>query len=401
MQKNISDNKDSLKFLQEISYSVSTVFNFDALIRIVVDKIMEIMNCERCSIVLLDEKNTPFIRLAKGFKKDGFTENEKIAQIGDVTSTIISTKRSIIDNERKFLSVPIINNDRIIGIINITDRKDNTKFTENEENLLFILSTQIGYAIETIRLHKNIVKMERLTKEMELAASLQSKIVKELSSFGDVQMCTYYKPAFEVGGDYFEKFDISDDLHLVALGDVSGKGLYASIIVVMLHSLLKMICNFYKEDIDLVKTAQTLNNTLYEEIGTDLTYSTMVLILVDSKNKKIEYLNAGHNYPLYLRNNNIECLKTGGIFLGSFKDLEYKKESIEYQKGDLLCIYSDGLIEYETDIDNLKRQEDFKKILKKNSHLPLKEIQEKIFEEYYNFQKKQLMDDVSIILMRF
>ncbi|PLX19022.1 MAG: hypothetical protein C0601_03155 [Candidatus Muiribacterium halophilum] len=401
MQKNILSNKDSLKFLQEISYSVSTVFNFDALIRIVVDKIMEIMNCERCSIVLLDEDNKPFVRLAKGFKKDGFTENEKISQIGDVTSTIINTKKSILDNERKFLSVPIINNDRIIGIINITDRKDLKEFTEAEENLLFILSTQIGYAIETIRLHKNIIKMERLTKEMELAASLQSKIVKEISSFDKVQMCTYYKPAFEVGGDYFEKFKITDDLFLVALGDVSGKGLYASIIVVMLHSLLKMICNFHGESIDLVETARTLNNTLYEEIGNDLTYSTMVLFLIDTKNNKMEYVNAGHNYPLFLREKNIDTLKTGGIFLGSFNGLEYKKETIDLKKDDLLCIYSDGLIEYESDIDNLQRQDDFKKILKKHSNLPLEKILDKIFYEYYDFQKKQLMDDVSIILMRF
>ncbi|MFA5478436.1 MAG: GAF domain-containing SpoIIE family protein phosphatase [Candidatus Muiribacteriota bacterium] len=398
----MSNNEEKLKFLLEISSSVSSVFNFDALLRIVIEKLLIIMNCSRCSVVLLDEKNEPFIKLGKGFNSPDFVENEKIEKAGSVTQKILKEKVSVIDNERKFLSVPVINNDNVIGIINVTERNNNVEFTSEEADLLYILSTQIGYAIESIKLHKNIVKMEKLKREMEFAESLAHKIVKKLEPCEKLDIFSFYRSAFDVGGDYFERIEIYPDNHLIFIGDVSGKGLYASIIVIMIHSLIKAMTYHSKLKFDIVTFVETLNNMLYEEIGNETTFSTMFVMHVDTVNKKIDYVNCGHNFPLFISDGKMTELKTGGVFLGCFDGYEFSKDSITYKENDFLLLYSDGIVEYREDIkDFIEAQENFKKTVYENFNKPFDIILNNIFEQYYNFEKKPIYDDASLIFLRF
>ncbi|MGM0607935.1 MAG: GAF domain-containing SpoIIE family protein phosphatase [Candidatus Muiribacteriota bacterium] len=398
----MSNKDEKLNFLLEISSSVSSIFNFEALLRVVIEKLLTIMNCSRCSIVLMNEEGQPFIKIGKGFNSPGFVENEKIKKTGWVTKKIISEKKSVLDKKRNFLSVPIIIREKLLGIINLTERNDNKPFSDEENDLLFIFATQIGYTIETIKLHKNIVKMEKLSREMELATVFAKKITKKIDNIENIDVMTFYKPAFDVGGDYFEKIQISEDEYILFLGDVSGKGLYASLIVIMIHSLIKALTwNKCAAEFNLEDFINKLNQMLFDEIGNEITYSTLFFLKVNVKEKEIEYINCGHNFPMYISDSNIEYLKTGGVFIGTFEEYQFESKKIKYNDGDLMFIYSDGVIEYSDDIDYLTQQNKLKDLIKENKQNNLSIILNNIFENYCDFEKKAVNDDVSIVMLRF
>ncbi|MCK9224984.1 MAG: SpoIIE family protein phosphatase [Candidatus Muirbacterium halophilum] len=399
----MADNNelDRLKFLQEISASVATVFNFDALLRIVIEKILKIMNCSRCSIVLLDDKNIPFIKLGKGFDTSGFIENEKIKKAGSVTQKVLNSLCSVIDQERNFMCVPIINDNRALGIINVTERNNKQPFTENEKNLMEILSTQIGHAIENIRFHKNIVQMEKISREMDLARKFQEKIVCSLDNYKNIKMYSFYRTAFEVGGDYFKIFPIDNDNFMFCIGDVSGKGIYASMTMVIVHSLISAYLD-RGIDFKVSDFVKDLNKMLYKEIGNETTFITLFTGIFNTKKREIQYVNAGHNYPFLISDKKVNNLKSGGIFLGSFNNEEFTVEKCNWKEGDVLVLYSDGAIEYNSSRDNyINEKERFENVVVSHTKLEPEFIMEKIFEEYYDFRKKDIDDDVSLVVMKF
>jgi sigma-B regulation protein RsbU (phosphoserine phosphatase) len=359
------------------------------------------MNCSRCSIVLLDDNNIPFIKLAKGFDTSGFIENEKIERAGSVTQKVLTSLCPIIDQQRNFMCIPIINNNRALGIINITERNNRQSFSEEEKNIMEILSTQIGHAIENIRFHKNIVHMEKINREMELARKFQEKIVCSLDDYKEISISSFYKTAYEVGGDYFKIFPLDENRFMFCIGDVSGKGIYASMTMVVVHSLISAYLDRTK-DFELCDFVKDLNQMLYKEIGTENTFITLFAGIFDVAEKEIKYVNAGHNYPFVISKGEINNLKSGGIFLGSFENEDFCVEKYNWNSGDVLILYSDGAIEYNSSRENYLDEKDrFENTVIAHTEMTTEEILNKIFEEYYDFRKKDIDDDVSIVVMKF
>ena len=189
--------------------------------------------------------------------------------------------------------------------------------------------------------HLNNYQKKALEQDLELAIKIQRNLLPQNNlNVKGWNLSYYYSPAGAVSGDFCDFIKLNDDSVLFALGDVSGKGISASLMMSHLHALIRSLLSF-----DLpVNEIVTRANRLFCESTLSTHYATMVF--GKAKNDgQVELCIAGHNPPLLVNNGNVHSLQATGIPVGLFSQSEYDIINIELKKGSSLILYTDGLTE--------------------------------------------------------
>ena len=189
---------------------------------------------------------------------------------------------------------------------------------------------------------------ERIDTELNLASAIQMNMLPEVDNpfpeHNEIDIYASMTPAKEVGGDFYDMFLIDDDHLAICMADVSGKGIPASLFMMISKILIK---NVSKMNIDITETFTKVNNMLCDGNKTDI-FVTCWFGILNLKNGKLNFVNAGHNPPLLYSKkiNKFDYLKTKPNFvLGGMKDTKYDKYEIDISEGDRLFLYTDGIVE--------------------------------------------------------
>lgn len=276
--------------------------------------------------------------------------------------------------------------------------------------LPMIVANAIGMAIYT-SIVVNLVKQrswehEKHTIEGELNAAREiqmSMVPKMFPPFPDrpeFELSAVIEPAKEVGGDFYDFFFV-DRYHLVfLLGDVSGKGIPASLFMAVTKTLLKAVAD-EKTGIDQVLFR--VNNELCE--GNDMSmFATVFCCIIDTRTGKVEYSNAGHNPPvLCRRTENPEYLKTqGSLAVGSFEDSPYVRETLTLGVGDTIILYSDGVTEAMNKEETLFSEEKLLQSLREVNGRHPDELLKKILADVHGFAAgAPQSDDITILALQY
>ncbi|MDD2715993.1 MAG: SpoIIE family protein phosphatase [Candidatus Wallbacteria bacterium] len=414
--------EQELSILHYFSGLLGKIFDFEELLEMLVTALTKHFTCRRISIILLDEEGSPVVKMAKGFSNDdALVKNLKLDSIGPISKEIIRKKKPILFKTKKdwldaklkinsnyktfaFLSVPILNNNEVKGIINIAEPEKKRTFSNEDMRMLEIIATQIGFSLETISLHKAIVRQEVYKKELEIGRKLQLSLLPASHPKNDrldLSLCSF--PAMLVGGDYYDFLNLDDNRVAIAIGDISGKGVSASIIMASLRTLVRAhlprMCN------NLAKTVQDINEALYQDLGSSHYYSTLILGIFDFSKMTFTFINAGHNYPILYREATGETIELQGsstTFLGSFPELKPEEEILDIHPGDVLLFFTDGLIENKNAERIPYDEEQIKNLLKKHSSgNRAVQIKEMIHNDFRKHLKgNPLSDDYTIIIAK-
>lgn len=185
------------------------------------------------------------------------------------------------------------------------------------------------------------IEKERMKKELEMARDMQQQLLPaSIPQFSSFDISAMFIPANEVGGDYYDIIKMDDNKFYLAIGDVSGKGVSAALLMANLQAFLKSIC---KQNIKLEDATNLLNQLVSENVY-EGKFITFFWGIFDNNEKTIEYVNAGHNPPILINDEIKKYLSTDGMLLGVQPTL-YRKEKLLLQKGDLLVFYTDGVTE--------------------------------------------------------
>ncbi len=246
----------------------------------------------------------------------------------------------------------------------------------------------------------------RLKKEMQLAKSIQHTLLpKEIPRIEGYDIGAKYEAAMEVGGDYYDFFNVDDNSIGIAVGDVSGKGIAGALIMTMTRTALRLEARGNKNASHVLAN---LNSTLEGEFKKGM-YITMFYVVLDAKKRIINYSSAGHN-PMILYRGDTEQLYNFnpkgfavGLDLGSpqiFRNA-IKNESIKLKKGDLLFIYTDGI----TEAMNSNREEfgEYRLLdmIKQYHHLPAQEMSDKVLEVINEFTAGYPQsDDITYVVVK-
>ncbi|MDK9698531.1 MAG: SpoIIE family protein phosphatase [bacterium] len=197
-------------------------------------------------------------------------------------------------------------------------------------------------ATEITRMMSDIRTKERLERDLQIARSIQINLLpKEPPVLPGWEIVARSDFAQDVGGDFYDYFRLSDNCFGMSLGDVSGKGIPAALLMSNVQASMRMLSS--TEAAPEIVLAR-LNNMIFESTSAEL-FITMFYMRLDWKTGEIFYVNAGHDYPLLVSATGIEQLKTGGMVIGAFQNAEYTCGRAVLNPGESLVIYSDGIPE--------------------------------------------------------
>jgi predicted ester cyclase len=194
------------------------------------------------------------------------------------------------------------------------------------------------------RIAQKALERERIERELKVARSIQqASLPKEVPELEGWQITPYYRPAREVGGDFYDFFELEGVKVGLAVGDATGKGVPAALAVTASSSMLRAVAQ--DSSYSPGEVLSRVNETLLARIPPNM-FVTCFYCIFDSKSSSLSYANAGHDLP-YLRRRGGECeeLRARGMPLGLMPGMGYEQKEITLETGDSTLFYSDGLVE--------------------------------------------------------
>ncbi len=259
----------------------------------------------------------------------------------------------LLPGARYLLGVPIDIDGSPRGLLAVGDKESRRgvgPFPASDRRTLGLFANQAAIALENARLHLQALEKERLEREMHLASEIQRRILpREAPVVAGYELVGWNRPARQIGGDYYDLF-LRPDGHVgLVVGDVSGKGMPAALMVSTLHSALHLLLDQVGFGPALL---EMLNRHVLESSAANK-FITMLLADLEPASGRLAYLNAGHNPGLLLRRAGDgagppEQLGASGLPIGVLPGSRFLARSIDLEPGDLVCIYSDGITEAES-----------------------------------------------------
>jgi PAS domain S-box-containing protein len=283
----------------------------------------------------------------------------------------------------------------------IVNRKKNGDLYYAEQTITAIKDRN-GSITHFVSVLKDMTERRKLQEqeiEMELAAEIQQELLPdEMPSIPGFEVLGRNRPARHVGGDYFGFHQLDDERWALVLGDVSGKGAPAALLVSTLDSALRVLLDHMGVSPELL---DRLNLHVFESSAAEK-FITMIVAEVEPREGVLTYLNAGHNPGLWLRSDGtVEHLDPGGFPVGMFPDGEFESGRLQLGGGDLLCFYSDGITEAAAPDEEEFEIERLTDVLDRHRDRPLDEILEAVYRAVAEFADGQPQgDDQTVVLLR-
>jgi phosphoserine phosphatase RsbU/P len=253
-------------------------------------------------------------------------------------------RRSIVgQNIRTLIAVPLQTRDRIIGIIYVDSPSVIREFTKDDLNLLTVMANVAAVRIENARLAELEREEQLLARDLQQAAEIQRGLLPSAPpAVRGLDLAGYNAPCRTVGGDYYDFFPYGPGRIAMAVGDVSGKGMPASLLMMGLQARVQVLI---EEPKSLAEVMTRLNRITSTNCPANR-FISLFFCLLDGNTGDLTFANAGHNPPLILRaNGENEQLSGSGPVLGITPSTEYREHRSHLDEGDTLLIYSDGITE--------------------------------------------------------
>ncbi|RPI13272.1 MAG: hypothetical protein EHM58_18805 [Ignavibacteriae bacterium] len=349
------------KALLDFSRILPLQINLKQIVDSVVDTISTTMHIEKIAGVLFDEKregicfsrNIPYELCNYSREPQGILALLDSRKAPINASTLVDERHyyNVSDEEIEKivksgiqLIVPMVVKSNVIGFLSTGPKLSEKVYSQEDIDLLFTVANQTAIAIENARLVEKEKTLFKVQQEIKLASTIQSEwIPKSAPSIPGFDIAGKTIPAEVVGGDYFDFIEIDDKSHAFCIGDVSGKGLPAALLMANMQAILRSQAMANTNTINCIE--QT--NKLIYTSSTEEMFVTLFYSILDIKNKILTYTNAGHNYPVLFPKDdkNMKMLSEGGLALGVQKEVNYGNCSITINSGDVIVMYTDGITE--------------------------------------------------------
>ncbi len=405
-----------LAVLNDIATAISSVYELDQVVELIVLKCVKHLKVEQGAVMLLEDEQSsdPFQTMIR--QADSQTEIIPYHLGVQLSGWMLQNQKPLIVNDfqhddrfkvganlefpiRSLLSVPLRLQGRMIGLLNVFNKQDESGFTEEDQRLLSIIAAQSAQVIENARLYEEEQVLMRMEEDLRVAYEIQVNLLPEANpEIPGYDIAGKSIPAREVGGDYYDFIEISEDRWAFCLGDISGKGVPASILMANLQATLRSQTLFGNSCRECLERS---NKLLYR--STDIQkFATLFYGILDIQKHHVEYSKAGHEAPfLFAKNSEVRRLNTGGTILGFMENSSYNEETIPFKPGDVLVIYSDGITEAMNEEEEQFGEEGLEPVIRENIELPAEQLIDRIVEAARAFAGEQPpMDDMTLLVIK-
>ncbi len=244
------------------------------------------------------------------------------------------------------LVVPLVSQGELIGLLNLGPRMSEQEYSADDRKLLGDLATQTAPAVRVAQLVRQqqleTQERERIEQELRVARLIQQTLLpKSVPEPAGYQLGAYYRPAREVGGDFYDFLELADGRLGLVVGDVTDKGVPAALVMATTRSILRAAAQrFDSPGVVLEK----VNDLLYPDIPPNM-FVTCLYAILDPQSGRLQYANAGHDLPYLRHESGASELRAIGMPLGLMPGMGYEEKEATLDDGDTVLFYSDGLVE--------------------------------------------------------
>ncbi|MBK9927912.1 MAG: GAF domain-containing protein [Anaerolineales bacterium] len=296
-------------------------------------------------------------------------------------------------------AVPIAVKGTLYGVMLVEEAAGGLRFRSRRLEIITGVAQQAALAIQNDMLQREMVVRERLETEVQLARQIQQTFLPEsLPEFENWQLSARWKTARQVGGDFYDVFDLPENRLGLFIADVSDKGVPAALFMALTRTLVHAAVIETDSPADALRR---VNDLLIPDTKQGM-FVTAVYAVLDMNNNELTYVNAGHNPPIWVKNDgSLEMLRRTGVALGAAENMKYEQRVISLEKDDCMLFYTDGLTEsynYDGEFYGEKRLEEALKANHCSSAHELIGVVEKSLLDFV--QDMPPADDLTMLVLR-
>jgi phosphoserine phosphatase RsbU/P len=350
---------DLLALISKVGVALLASVTLNETLEQVVSLVFEAVPADRCMVMMRDDKS-PELKVAVARLRDRVGEVGEIRISRSVIDEVVTNGKSVLTSDaqadprfaggtvmlqgvRSVLAVPLGVGAKVFGIIYADSPLAEGRFTEDHLKVLTTLASVAAIRVENARLTEEQMERERLEREQQVASEIQQRFLPASAPVvAGYELQGISFPCYEIGGDYYDFIQRENGKLIVALGDVSGKGTAAALLMSSLHAAVHAQAETHSS---LAKTIGAVNRYLVESIPANR-FVTLFYAELDPRDGALVFLNAGHNPPLIVHaSGTMEQLAAGGLPLGIMPNADFREGRTQLHPGDVLVIYSDGVSE--------------------------------------------------------
>lgn len=302
------------------------------------------------------------------------------------------------------LLLPLAVKDKLLGVLALGQKRSEEPFTPNDIRLLETVAAQAGMALENSQLAaaitEAVAQRERLNREVEIAGEVQERLFPQnLPVIDGLDYWGYCRPARGVGGDSYDFLRLENGVFAFSIGDVSGKGIPAALLMASLQSALRGQAMSLPGDLGVM--ISTLNRLIFDSSPSNR-YATLFYAQYDAATRVLTYVNGGHCPPMVVRGGAIHRLEDGGPVVGLFRPARFTHGTFAIEPGDLLVGFTDGISEAMNAADEEWGEEALGEFLLAHKADTARDIIPKIVSAADGFANGHPQhDDMTLIAVRF
>lgn len=346
-----------------------------------------------------DEKSIVSI---SGIKEEPSKEDlDELFELDDVTHISENSDCEFLNENNIRLVIGLKFQNEKIGVVGVGLRGNKQEYGPEEVNFLQSLGNLALLTIQKSLLLDERLQKQRMEEELNLAKNIQIGLLPDpLPEIDRFDLAAINISSRQVGGDYFDFIETPEKNHLVAIADVTGKGVPASLLMANLQSMLHALAPI---DVTMSEATGSINDIIYNNTPSDK-FITFFWGIIAENGTKFKYVNAGHDPPILFRKGSDEpvLLEEGGVILGAMPTMmPYESAEIDLKPGDLIVFFTDGV----TEAMNPEQTEEYetdrlKECIRKNRDKTAQEIQDAIITDINAFSNNIQYDDITTIVLK-
>jgi phosphoserine phosphatase RsbU/P len=413
-------SQDLLAVISRVSLTLLSPLSLDETLNQVLECVFGALPADRGYLMLLEnvpnQKEPELVCKALKTRTPG-AEPDEVKLSHTITQQVLSEGKSILTSDaqddprfqqyqsvvlsgiRSVMAVPLAIEGKVSGMIYVDSSFGVNRFTKADLELLTLIAGVAAIRIENARLLEVQQERKRMADELMVASEIQLRLhPSALPQMPGYDLMGVSFPCHEVGGDYYDFITRRDGRAVIALGDVSGKGMGAALLMSSLHAAVRAQTTTRLSPAEVV---QEINLYIYDNTPSNR-YVTFFYSELDPRTHQLTYINAGHNSPILVRaSGEVTRLDVGGFPVGITPDGEYREGWAQMEPGDVLVIYSDGVTE---SLD--EREEEFGEsrlieIVQQHRARTAAGIRDRIDEALTRFVgKAKTVDDLTLVILK-
>ncbi len=395
-----------LNTLFDLSKEYGSLLDAEKLIRLLVFSLLGQVGVSRYIVCL---KQGSDVRVAAS-RVDGTVPQAELLKtlfklkattlVQNLSTSEVQDARDVLSELKMALVVPMNIQGENKGLMILGERLSGQRFVETDFEFLTSLANLAIISLENARLFKEAIEKQRLEDELMIARDIQKGLLPSvLPTIPGIDIAATNISSKQVGGDYYDVIPAGEKRYVIAIGDVSGKGTPAALLMASIQASIRALVPL---NLSLSELTQRVNDLMCENTGGNK-FVTFFWGFVDTEAMTLNYVNAGHNYPYLMHaHGSIQRLDKGGMILGVMKTMmPYEEATVKLSHGDLLVLFTDGVSEAMSR-DSIEYGEGrIEAILKKHGNESAQRIIDILHEDIlHHAEGAQQSDDITMMVMK-